>query len=219
MKPKGSLPHSQFPATWHYPEPARSSPYPHIPSRRSICTFSVSYVAQEYQSRSEAFFVNVLQQDTFLQWGVVSTWPNPQDGGPPLVCCPRLLIQYIRSYPPYWKLFLLPQHEDASCRGDRDPLITDYYGLLRIYRWLSSSLFRNVSGVTPRLQWRHQTLLCYYVQIIISYCEIRIAVSRFIVNVAGPRWHIIVTTRLMNVARTRDNVFVHSRQNLHRPDW
>jgi hypothetical protein len=27
--------------------------------------------------------------------------PNPQAGGPPLVGCPRLLIQYIRRYPPY----------------------------------------------------------------------------------------------------------------------
>jgi hypothetical protein len=27
--------------------------------------------------------------------------PTPQAGGPPLVGCPRLLIQYIRSYPPY----------------------------------------------------------------------------------------------------------------------
>jgi len=35
----------------------------------------------------------------FLRWGVVSPTPNPQDGGPPLICCPRLLIQYIRSYP------------------------------------------------------------------------------------------------------------------------
>jgi hypothetical protein len=26
--------------------------------------------------------------------------PNPQAGGPPLVCCPRLLIQHIHSYPP-----------------------------------------------------------------------------------------------------------------------
>ena len=31
MEPKGSLPHSQVPATCPYPEPARSSPYPHIP--------------------------------------------------------------------------------------------------------------------------------------------------------------------------------------------
>jgi hypothetical protein len=27
--------------------------------------------------------------------------PNPKAGGPPLVGCQRLLIQYIRSYPPY----------------------------------------------------------------------------------------------------------------------
>ena len=31
MVPEGSLPHSQVPATCPYPEPARSSPYPHIP--------------------------------------------------------------------------------------------------------------------------------------------------------------------------------------------
>jgi len=31
MEPESSLPHSQVPATCPYPEPARSSPYPHIP--------------------------------------------------------------------------------------------------------------------------------------------------------------------------------------------
>jgi hypothetical protein len=31
MEHKGSLPHSQKPATWLYPEPAQFSPYPHIP--------------------------------------------------------------------------------------------------------------------------------------------------------------------------------------------
>jgi len=57
-----------------------------------------------------------------LQGGVVSTSPNPEAGGPPLVGCPRLLIQSIRSYPPYRRPFLYPQPEDAPCRGDRDPL-------------------------------------------------------------------------------------------------
>jgi hypothetical protein len=33
--------------------------------------------------------------------GVVSPPPNPQAGRLPPVGCPRLLIQYIRSYPPY----------------------------------------------------------------------------------------------------------------------
>ena len=31
MEPEGSLLHSQVPATCSYPEPAQSSPYPHIP--------------------------------------------------------------------------------------------------------------------------------------------------------------------------------------------
>ena len=57
-----------------------------------------------------------------LQGGVVRTSPNPQAGGPPLVGCPRLLIQFIRSYPPYRRPFLYPQPEDAPCRGDRDPI-------------------------------------------------------------------------------------------------
>ena len=51
--------------------------------------------------------------------------PNPQAGGIPLVSCPRLLIQYIRSYPPHWRPFHLLQPEDAPCHGDRDPLITE----------------------------------------------------------------------------------------------
>ena len=60
----------------------------------------------------------------FSRGGVVSTSPNPQAGGPPLVGCPQLLIQFIRSSPPYRRPFLHPQPEDAPCRGDRDPLIT-----------------------------------------------------------------------------------------------
>ena len=34
----------------------------------------------------------------FSEGGFVKTSPNPQAGGPPLVGCPRLLIQFIRSY-------------------------------------------------------------------------------------------------------------------------
>jgi hypothetical protein len=41
-----------------------------------------------------------------LRWGVVSTSPNPQAGGPPLVGCARLhIIQYIQ----YWMPFLHPR--------------------------------------------------------------------------------------------------------------
>ena len=62
---------------------------------------------------------------TFIRWGIVSTSPNPQAGGTPLVGCPRLLIQYIRSYPPHWRPFLRPQPEHAPCRGNKEPLVTD----------------------------------------------------------------------------------------------
>jgi hypothetical protein len=37
----------------------------------------------------------------FFRWRVISPTPNPQAGRPPLVRCPRLLIQYIRTYPLY----------------------------------------------------------------------------------------------------------------------
>jgi len=40
MEPEGSLPHSLVPATCPYPEPARSSPYPHPTSWRSILILS-----------------------------------------------------------------------------------------------------------------------------------------------------------------------------------
>ena len=47
---------------------------------------------------------------------VVGTSPNPQRGGPPLVGCPRRLIQYIRSCHPYWRPFLHLQPEGSSSR-------------------------------------------------------------------------------------------------------
>jgi hypothetical protein len=65
----------------------------------------------------------VLHNSCFvLPRGIVSSSPNPQAGGPPLVGCPRLLIPFIRSYPPHQRTFLHLQLEDAPCRGDRDPL-------------------------------------------------------------------------------------------------
>jgi hypothetical protein len=60
------------------------------------------------------------QHVLFLRRGVVSTSPNPQVGGPPLISCLRL-IKFIHSYPPYWRPFLHPQPEDTPCCGDRDP--------------------------------------------------------------------------------------------------
>jgi hypothetical protein len=85
----------------------------------------------------------------FLTWffwrgDVVSASPNPQAGGPPLVVCPRLRLQYIRSYPPYRRPFLHPQPEDALCRGDRDPLI--HGSFLPIGNKLQYTTYDNTNG-------------------------------------------------------------------------
>jgi hypothetical protein len=95
-----------------------------VKSARHLSLSWASSITPKYQSRYEAYPLTVSQHDTFLRWGVVSTSPNPQAGGPPFVGCPRLIIQYIRSYPPYWRPLLHPQPEDAPCHGDRDPLST-----------------------------------------------------------------------------------------------
>ena len=115
-------------------------------------------------SRSEAFFVNDSKHDTSLQRGVVSTSPNPQDGGQPLVGCPRLFIQYIRGYPPYWRPFLLLQTENAPCRGDRNTLILEICGKLRDFareecmlRVFDNRVLRRILGPTReevRGEWR-----------------------------------------------------------------
>ena len=57
-------------------------------------------------SPEQATRLSMFLNKAVLQGGVFSTSPNPQAGGPPLVGCPRLLIQFIRSYPPYRRPFL-----------------------------------------------------------------------------------------------------------------
>jgi hypothetical protein len=80
-------------------------------------------------------FVTFRNMFLFLRWEVVSPPPNPQAGGPPLAGCPRLLIQYIRSYAPYLEAFsstrnLRTRHAVVT----RDPLnmgghsaVSEYY--------------------------------------------------------------------------------------------
>jgi hypothetical protein len=75
-----------------YPEPGESSPH-HPTSLRSILILS-----SDLRLFLFAFNNKLL---SFLRWALVSPTPNHQAGGPPLVGCPRLLIQYVRSYPTY----------------------------------------------------------------------------------------------------------------------
>jgi hypothetical protein len=66
--------------------------------------------------------------------------PNPQDGGPPFVVCTRLLIQYIRSYPPYLEA-TSPWNTNVKNKTDIKPI-----ALLKntsFYCWLSLILANN----------------------------------------------------------------------------
>ena len=143
MEPESSLPYSQVPATFPYPEPTPSSlqplPIPEDPSLYRILTFHVPkrmslFLLRDTSPRNtppqRSEWGISLPPDCFVSRGSISPCeyfltmffhgeallaprPTPKAGWPPLVGCPRLLIQYIRSYPPYRRPFLHPQPEDA----------------------------------------------------------------------------------------------------------
>jgi len=128
MEPEGSSPHSQAHATCPYTE---------------FCI----------QRKHLAY---VFRNKDSLRRGVVSTLPKLQDGEPPRVGCPRLLIQYTRSCPPNWRPFLHPQPKEAPCRGDRDPLITWQDALYRLIYYSKSAV--HVSGDVFAHRQEHLTV-------------------------------------------------------------
>ena len=80
-----------------------------------LCTFVQYYLGCTQDTPSH---ISVSLEGQFLHWGIVSTSPNPQAGGPHLVSHLRLLIKYIWSYLMYWMPFIHPQPEDVPCCGD-----------------------------------------------------------------------------------------------------
>jgi hypothetical protein len=95
----------------------------------SIDDFHSLFHRKKYnRTERSAWFQGFLQYFVtwFIFYGEELSAPRqiPKAGGPPLVGCSRLLIQYIRSYPLYLHAFLYPKPQDAPCRGDRDPPIT-----------------------------------------------------------------------------------------------
>jgi len=66
----------------------------------------------------------LLSEGQFYGEELLAPLTTPMLEDPPLLGCTRLLIQNIRSYPPYWRPSLHPQPEDAPYRDDRDPLPT-----------------------------------------------------------------------------------------------
>jgi hypothetical protein len=88
-----------------------------------------------------------------LRWGIVSPSPNPQAGGPPIVGCPRLLIQCIRSYHPYSEAVSSirnPRTRHAMVTGDQlnmDQVVSsDYNNKIDIQTaFFLSNLFKVIS--------------------------------------------------------------------------
>jgi hypothetical protein len=129
-EPEGSSPQSQQPPNGPYPEPDESTPHPssqypwgpfwsHPPicvlvlsglfpwgfHTRTLYTFlpspmSATCPAHLIQRGSVIRFVT---NTRFYGGALLAPPPNPRTGGPPPVGCPRLLIHYIRSYPPSLK--------------------------------------------------------------------------------------------------------------------
>jgi hypothetical protein len=73
---------------------------PNVPSTKSHVLFPLLKSCQRIRPGLRAF-ETIRNNKKCLRWGVVGPTPNPQAGGPPIVGCPRLLIQYIRRYPQY----------------------------------------------------------------------------------------------------------------------
>ena len=117
--------HFPFPVAW-YLHQKHPPPPPPPPEFRVGEYFTSGFFFSRGKYLACEYFITFC----FSWGGVVSVSPNPQAEGPPLVGCPRLLIQFIRSYPPYRRRFLHPQPEDAPCRGDRDPQTRDLFETL-----------------------------------------------------------------------------------------
>jgi hypothetical protein len=94
---------------------AASQEIPRIYGTRKFLTVSArAFTAAWYFLYPDCFVSRgsistwVILNILFLQRVVVSTSSSPQAEGPPLVGCPRLLIQFIHSYPPYRRPFGYP---------------------------------------------------------------------------------------------------------------
>ena len=156
MEPKVPLPHSQTPATLPYSQP-------------------------KDQSKLKVLW-KILWHFKIWCWGVVSTLPNSQAGGPSLVSCLWLIIQYIHSYLPTWRLFLHPP-QDVPFWGDRDQLkimgctrtlvimctvnevVMPYpykYGITHNFTYVTFIWFFNIfNNLENNINRKHVSIFCY----------------------------------------------------------
>ena len=165
---------------------------PYIPRTKSHVPYPL---LRSYQRPVQArgTYICFVQKGQFLRLAVVINSPKPQAGGPPVFCCPRMFIQYIRSYCPYWRPFLHPQPEDALCPGDRDPFMVGWRPSL-------------VLMIAPFLCWRNNTLKASRKS---CHC---IALQKNIASIFDKKfteqvWKAIRNHRCIQASRFSDRVF------------
>jgi hypothetical protein len=114
MEPEGSELCSQQPATGPYPEPDESNP-------PNFSTIHFNIVPRP----TSIFICSLLTSCFLLQLAVVSLTSNHQARGPPLVGCPRVLIQCVCSYPTYLEaVSYIPNLTTRHDTVTKDPLNT-----------------------------------------------------------------------------------------------
>jgi hypothetical protein len=90
-----------------YPDPTQSNPYPHIPPPEDIaCPSFVVSVVPQCKSRCETLWI-FRNKGTFSRWGIFIPLSPPPSW--------RITPCRLSAYPPYWRLLLHPQPEDAPC--------------------------------------------------------------------------------------------------------
>jgi len=114
MKPEGSLPHSQEPATYLYPEPDLPSPCHPIPLLKIHFHFSTAFVVKKKPVRVPTKWS--LTSQNFCGRAMSAPPPTAKLNDHPLSA-----ILHI------WGPFLHSQHENAPCCADMGQPITALY--------------------------------------------------------------------------------------------
>jgi hypothetical protein len=182
MELESSSPYPQVPAICPYPEPTHLAICPYffyvcvilildtLPPPPQKSKWGSSLLPDCFVSRG-SISTWVVLNICFLRSGVISTSPNPQAGGPPLDGCPRLLIQFIHSYPPHRRPFLHPQPEDAPCRGDREPHSWVYMYYICIIVKGASVPQKTLNPYKMRCVTLHKTSNVYHIHMFLS-CQV-----------------------------------------------